>query len=174
LKHILITALLLIACETDNGLIRRDGINLWASPPIGVLVESSIDQGIVRESIDWWNERPSEDVFHETTQFPGASIGMGHVPDWTDLEELGIAYLYLDEEIEGLISFCEIVISENIEGDRKTLIRVVKHDLGHCFGLDNDPYSINSIMSSPIVPNGEVTPNDLALIEGMIRGGIEF
>lgn len=174
MKHILITALLLIACETDNGLIHRDGINLWSSPPIGVLVESSIDQGIVRESIDWWNERPSEDVFHETTQFPGASIGIGHVPDQTDLEELGIAYLYLDEEIEGLISFCEIIISENIKGNRETLLRVVEHELGHCLGLDNDPYSISSIMSSPIVPNGEVTPGDLALIEDMIQGRRDF
>jgi hypothetical protein len=171
-----VLAIILAACSPDhlnNGSLYLDGVELYASPPLGVSARSKI-QWETAEAIAWWNGQVGDEVFYEPIPTPDVTVSVGFVPSDVDVETMGgdqIGVAYLDfSRVDGLIFGCEIVISSDIADDYETALEVTKHELGHCLGLADDPRSLdlNSIMSSPLVWRGEVTEKDLEIVREML------
>ena len=180
MKHLLLVLFLLVACDPtylDNGRISRDGLELYSAPPLGVSASPEM-RPFVLQAIDWWADQVGTEVFFSPTPTPDVNVTVGFVPagDEFDIEEmtgenLGIAYLDYSR-FDGLVTWCEIVISSDIAYHESTVLEVTKHELGHCLALDDDPRSLdlNSIMSSPLVWRGEVTPRDKAIVLADLEG----
>jgi hypothetical protein len=172
-----VLAIILAACSPDhldNGSLYLDGVELYASPPLGVSARSKIRRE-TSDAIEWWNDQVGAEVFYEPTPTPDITVSIGaNVPFTVDpdtmyWEQLGIAYADYSG-YDGLITGCEIIILDAILDDYETALGVVKHELGHCLGLADDPHSLdlNSIMSSPLMWRGEVTEKDLEIVREML------
>lgn len=150
---------------TETGLELQPG-----ALPFAVAWADDAGPRVLEESALWWDEQLSSEVFFYDGNAPQVTAEFGYVPAppddaWTgdfDLEgfPLGIAYLDFDEF--GAVTFCEIVVSSDIEYDGPTVAAVMRHEIGHCLGLADDPASVdlNSVMASPVRPAGELTPWD--------------
>lgn len=173
MKHLLIVILLLMACDPtylDEGRDYRDGLELYSAPPLGVQAEPDI-RGFVLIAVPWWSAQIGQEVAFSPTPTPDITMAFGHVPapDY-DPETLegdvgGIANIDYSLH-DGLIIGCDIIISSDLRGFDDAVLEVVKHEIGHCLALADDPHSLdlNSIMSDPGVWRGEVTPGDRAII----------
>jgi hypothetical protein len=172
---ILLTFLLLASCDPtylDEGLLIRDGVDLYAVPPLGISASPEMVPHVLRAT-SWWNRQIGDTVFFSPTPTPDVTVSSGYVPseDYDpvtasgDLD--GIAYLEYSRW-DGLIVSCEVVISSDILYAREAH-EATKHELGHCLGLADDPQSLdlNSIMSSPMPWSGEVTEHDREIIRRM-------
>ena len=126
----------------------------------------------------FWNETMGRDgvirdVFFVDDISPNVLVSFGYVPqsDYeyeNGIEPSGIAYVEFTET--GSITGCEIVISSDIAYHAETVQWTLIGEMGHCLGLEDDPNSIdlNSIMSSPLLLNGELTDEDWErLVEGL-------
>jgi hypothetical protein len=162
MRFLLLAILALSACDPtylDEGLMVREGLTLHVDGPVGISGE------FAEEVSQWWNEQCGETLFYSPTPTPDATIEFGYVADPHELGNLGIAAIEYSR-IDGLITFCEITISSDIAYHEETALEVAKHEAGHCLGLDDDPNSLdlNSIMASPSLYRGQVTPGDCELV----------
>ena len=161
-----ISLLFLSSCEMeslDNGMMFRDGVYLYSNPPLGVYVDSEMDALIVDEAIDWWAEQAGREMFFRPTPTPDVTVFVGHIPS---SEVVGLANIRFSR-FDGLITSCDIILSSDYYGDRDYILGGVKHELGHCVGLDDDPFSrdVNSIMSNTLLPDGQLTERDRVLTD---------
>ena len=169
--------LLFCACSSahlDVGLLERDAGDLYACPPLGISPQQDVSSA-TDTAVTWWNEQIGEQVFFLSPYVTDFSVRRGYVPpgdydpESTTGGVAGIARLEYSED--GLITSCDITVSIDISYSWQTMVEVIKHELGHCLGLDDDPYSLdlNSIMSDPMVWRGEVTELDRELVLEMLQ-----
>lgn len=161
---ILATAALVASCDPsihDNGQLVRGEVTLYSAPPLGVIASEEV-RGAVSEAIIWWGEQIGEEVFFMPTPVPDVVVDEGYL----EPGKLGLADIDYSR-IDGLVVGCEVTLSLDLTTD---LLEVTKHELGHCLALDDDAHSLdlNSVMSSPALPSGEVTEKDRDLVRAML------
>jgi len=173
----LAVAALLTACSgfEDNGLIKDDARPMVM--PWRVTVDESIDLAQAEEAIHFWESSGTVDglppswfqLWHEE-QAPGdpgsVYLEIGYVSDHDpsdDYEPGGRAILEWTAVDE--IRSCHIIISSDIAYHEATVQTNLRHELGHCLGLADDPSSLDldSIMSSPR-PGSMLTEHDRVLL----------
>jgi predicted Zn-dependent protease len=179
---LIITSLLLLGsdceqqrlAELDNGRMLRTGVELRQCEPLAGI---SGDTRVLPDAVDQWNTWADMDGV-ERTWFAIAngaiSVEEGYVPvsewnpEYPDQGEAGIAAIEYAEE-SGCITDCRITLSSDIADHRPTLLQVLRHEMGHCLGLDDDPgiditVDLRSVMGRPIDPLGVLTPGDFELL----------
>ena len=158
MKQLLVLfALLSFSCgvlELDHGKLKgRNGQELRATYPL-VIVHSEIDTWAGQ----WWNDQLNHEVFVDraSSNFEWVTINID------DLEPNVWGEAALDYNEAGLIYRCEVRIERTASGSWRQ--RVIRHELGHCMGLDDDAISLDldSIMSPLVGEN--VTSKDVELI----------
>ena len=158
MKQLLVfVAFLSFSCgvlELDRGKLRgRDGQELRATYPL-VIVNSEIETWAAQ----WWNDQLNHEVFVDraSSDFEWVTINID------DLEPGVWGEAALDYDEDGLIRRCEVRIERTALGSWQQ--RVIRHELGHCLGLDDDAVSLDldSIMSPLVGEN--VTNRDVELI----------
>lgn len=139
--------LLTVCCYADAGMM--PGI-------AGPIVLPMFVDGDDRGAIEWWNEHTPLDFF-EAGEAPGEQeIGWVYVRDGAlPFGVRGQAEVYWSRET-GEVLRCEVTLDDDAP-------EVVRHELGHCLGLDHDPFS-ESIMHSPVQPYGDVTAHDVECV----------
>lgn len=168
---VVIIATCCAACDglttPDNGQLVSRGFELYSWPPLGVRpLDDDID-GVVFQAMHWWNEQIGDEVFFAPTPTPDVTVEIGAISGTAD----GIANI-THSSVGGLILNCEVTLASDAIAlhDRATIVELAKHELGHCLGLDDDPKTLhlNSIMSVPLWPYGEVTPHDRGIVRSML------
>lgn len=171
-QHLALLLVALVSCEAvgpiDNGLMIRDGLELHpAASPVLVACGEAMDCADLEEALEWWSvelSRPThfgEGLFVETIRpfelEPNGEVvvRVGEVPPGA----LGVAVL--DFNAEGGIFAAEVTLQAG-----EWELEHLRHELGHCLGLDDDPPSLDlgSVMSSPTRPGATVTEHDRAAV----------
>ena len=162
----------------DNGLMVRDGLELHVDffPQTVTADDLEGDTELLPEAVTWWNDQLDFEAFEQVDHIADINVTIGYVPitDWNpeypDQGEAGLAEVTYDSS--GVINDCQVTLSSDVSYHRPTLLQVLKHELGHCLGLDDDPgppttVDLRSVMGVPLDPLGEVTDHDQELIEAM-------
>lgn len=170
-RLLLVLAVGLVACDVgpiDNGLMIRDGLELHpGGSPMLVACGEAMDCIELEAAVEWWASELSqpthfgEGLFVETLRpFELAAEGevvvrVGDVPP----EALGVSVI--DYDASGGIVAAEVTLQTREWGPEH-----LRHELGHCLGLDDDPPSLDlgSVMSSPNEPSARVTEHDRAAV----------
>jgi len=169
--------------QLDEGaLLADDGEELQAPPwPITVGYDGSITReklaGIVEEGPTWWNDQIGEKAVEGLGEDDSAFM----VFDVNGLPLAGADVLDLQDEVEltqvrydlhtYAIIGCRATLNYDVAYDEETMRVGVRHAIGHCLGLADDPgppvtVDLRSIMAKPMDVWGELTAHDKALLLG--------
>lgn len=136
--------------------------------PLVVLAEDGDLYREVQAASDWWNDETFPSVSFcpllETAEVYGVvTVGYASLPDWQG-GEADVAWRCYGGVCE--ITGADVTIQTGL--DAGLLQPVLRHELGHCLGLDDDDPGLGSIMQSPSVPEGgDLTDQDRTiLLEG--------
>lgn len=166
----------------DNGRLEMSGYNVEPHHyPMRVIALTSVDdeafgfdRDLIIQAVEWWNEQASRDGIQRNVfvvddeAIPGTTgvieVGVGYTGDSYEDGIPGIYEFYYDEEF---IMYGVVTVSSDITYNDRTVIDVLRHELGHALGLDDDPDSIDldSVMGSPLVYDGGLTEGDFGLVE---------
>jgi len=178
IRFLIAAVLVLSACDPadhlEEDLVVRDGLELHATHfPLLATVDDTADPGWLTSTTAWWVGQSRLPVLAEDAEFEDILVSEGYMSNPNALD-----HTHLEYDSEGGILRCEIVISADIAYDRETSLQVLRHALGHCFGLADDPgppqtVDLRSIMSSPLDMLGVLTDHDRELLLEMYENAQE-
>ena len=181
MARLLALTVLLAACDPtylDEGFhVADDGVELHPGAMPATVAGDEDTAGLAIDACAWWADQLGADALVPSE--PGyVTVALGLVPASTaDLdaggEPLGIASI--GYSAWGSVLTCDVTISSDIAYDRDTALQVLRHELGHCLGLADDPgppttVDLRSVMASPLDPLGIVTDHDRALLAPYLEG----
>jgi hypothetical protein len=176
-----VTAIVLLCMKgpEDNGLMIRSGQNgndVTLKQSIcrpKVIASTSIDEKVLEEAVDWWNkadqpyrissvrgEKTFDAYFSKGLYADDPMIIMSTgettngVGDLTDITF---------NKMTGRMQACFVVVNTQYTYHRDTYLGVVKHSIGHCLGLEDDPnpgIDLNSNMRLELNVKGRLTEGD--------------
>lgn len=172
----------LVACEEsrapeDRGFhVTSDGDELTPGEiPMSVWWDAA-NLHYVADSVSWWNGEMSRDgmsrvVFfaldEDSVEISDVDVSFGDVvyhgeEDPENIVPLGMSRMYYDSS--GAVYYCAITISSDISEDEERVMFVLRHELGHCLALADDPWDEYSVMGVPLVDDGTLTDDDWELL----------
>jgi len=154
--------------------------------PVGMSGDASfIPDGlepIIPAVIAWWNDQidDDEDWIYEDLTSPDFTaevnyLALDEMPDdmFAIEHELDLAAVYYSVA-DGAVISCHCILNVDFAYDIEYMELGLRHCVGHCLGLEDDPgidetVDLRSIMSNPIDPLGELTDHDRALLLGAVE-----
>jgi hypothetical protein len=154
--------------------------------PMAVEGDSSLDDEglapLVPAVVAWWNDQigDDEDWFYEAMGAPDITVEVNYI----SLDSMPDDFLAIEHDVDlaeihystydGAVISCHCILNVDLAYDYDTMEQGLRHCLGHCLGLEDDPgidvtVDLRSIMSNPLDPLGELTDHDRELLLGAIE-----
>jgi hypothetical protein len=161
--------------EPEQGQIVRDGQSLHVVRfPRTIQIDDAVDPRMAASVVAWWNLEMSRD---------GVSRAVFDAWDGEGDPDITVHYEVLQPNILGLagirntlageiVTPCRIRINVRLVIMPTALTETLRHELGHCIGLDDDPIEraapfLNSIMEARLPRRGNLTHRDFFLLRRM-------
>ena len=178
--RLLALAVLLAACDPtylDEGWhVTSDGTELHPGAMPATVSGDEDTAGLVIDACAWWADQLGADALVPSE--PGyVTVAIGLVPSTGDPDADGepMGHATIGYSAWGSVLTCDVTISSDIAYDHDTALQVLRHEIGHCLGLADDPgppttVDLRSVMASPLDPLGVVTDHDRALLAPCLEG----
>jgi hypothetical protein len=139
--------------------------------------DDGFDRALVVQAIEWVNVELSRDgvprtyfelVSSSTTERGSIVVEVGYTGEDENEDTFpGIFRAAYNSNSE--IVYGTITVSPEITYHAPTVYAVLRHELGHCLGLGDDPgppvtVDLNSFMASPLVLDGDMTRRDFTTV----------
>jgi hypothetical protein len=124
---------------------------------------------------EWWNLQMGQEWLYDDPITPTITAEVNYI----SLDEMPDNFMAIEHDVDltaveysvydGAMISCHIVLNVDLAYDLPTMEQGLRHALGHCFGLEDDPgidvtVDLRSIMSNPLDPLGELTDHDRELL----------
>ena len=178
----------MMACgPVDEGwMTTPSGVELrpqWAPYMVRGDVSLEVDhlEHLLPEVVAWWNDQVGLEVFTDYDPARPAETDVwvqeGQLPEernsdlWSSATTRGGEAQVRTTTTEDFawIRRCQVTLNVDLAYDEDTMRTVLRHELGHCLGLADDPgidvtVDLRSVMGAPVDPLGELTDLDRDLL----------
>lgn len=117
---------------------------------------------LVPDAVRWWNAQVGFEAFVSVTV--DADVVVNIVPLGAAIQLADVTTVHYDKAT-GAVQSCLVELNADLAYHEATMRQALRHGLGHCLGLDDDPgidrtVDLRSIMSDPLDPLGRLTLDD--------------